>query len=171
MGAALIHSDRQMDRQTDMAKVIDAFPDYTNELTQKLLLTFVRMKLDGLHLQYGSTTFLRQRATTEVVDWFTDRTCRNDCSGIPIRSHKCLIFTAQAQIYKCGRGLRDRTWSAACLRSIIYSIVNECGASRCEIAAILAELFMTRSKVSNSRRADERLKVGKWERYAYYCFI
>jgi hypothetical protein len=33
MGAALL------DRQTDMTKVIDAFPDYTNAPTQKLLLT------------------------------------------------------------------------------------------------------------------------------------
>jgi len=40
---------------------------------------------------------LRAWAATAVVGWFTDRTWRNDSSGIPSRSHKCVIFIVQAQ--------------------------------------------------------------------------
>lgn len=157
----LILGDRRRDRQMDMTTVIDAFPDCTNAPINELLLTFVHMKLDGFHLQHESPTFLWQRVTTAVLAWFTDLTWRNDSSGIPSPLTQVRNFYSAGTIYKRGRGLHDRTWRAVDLRCIIYSIVSECGVSRCEIAGVL----MTCSKVSNSRTSDKRLNVGKWEGY------
>jgi len=59
---------------TDMTKVIGSFPDCTKAPIKELILTFVHMKLDGFHLQYGSPTFLWQMVTTVLARWFTDRT-------------------------------------------------------------------------------------------------
>lgn len=52
----------------------------------------------NIHIyEAGSFPLTERVSTTAVVGWFTDRTWRNDCSGIPSRSHKCVIFIVQAQ--------------------------------------------------------------------------